>query len=137
MAHCVHCGKKLPIFTLGRAQDSCADCRKTAPQVVRPLIALNSATVVLIAMNVLVFVAMVLRGISPIQPTIQQLLASGADFGPFTLGGQWWRVLTSTFVHMGIIHLGFNMWCLLDLGIIAETLLGRGVFVAVYLLSGI
>jgi rhomboid protease GluP len=43
----------------------------------------------LIAVNVLVLAVMVLRGVSLWQPTPQQAIDFGADFGPLTLGGQW------------------------------------------------
>ena len=51
-------------------------------------------TIALIAANVLVFLVMVLRGVSAINPTPQQAIAFGADFGPLTLSGQWWRLVT-------------------------------------------
>src|SRR5216110_386563 len=66
-------------------------------------------TIGLIAINALVFAIMVARGVSAIRPTPQQALAFGADFGPLTLNGQWWRLVTSMFVHFGIIHVGLNM----------------------------
>ena len=94
-------------------------------------------TVALIAASVLVFVIMVLRGVSAFNPTPQQAISFGADFGPLTLNGQWWRLLTSMFVHFGLIHLGLNMWCLWNLGRAAERLLGRFSYLLVYLVSGI
>jgi rhomboid protease GluP len=94
-------------------------------------------TIGLIAASVLVFVVMVLRGVSAINPTPQQAIAFGADFGPYTLGGQWWRLFTSMFVHFGFIHLGLNMWCLWNLGRAAERLLGRFSYLLAYLASGI
>jgi len=94
-------------------------------------------TIGLIAINALVFAIMVARGVSAIRPTPQQALAFGADFGPLTLNGQWWRLVTSMFVHFGIIHVGLNMWCLWNLGRAAETLLGRFSYLLAYFVGGI
>ena len=51
-------------------------------------------------------------------------------------GGEWWRLVTSMFVHVTLLHLLLNMWCLWNLGIFGEPLLGREGLVAVYLLTG-
>ena len=93
-------------------------------------------TVALIAASVLVFAIMVLRGVSAFDPTPQQAISFGADFGPLTLNGQWWRLVSSMFVHFGLIHLGLNMWCLWNLGRAAERLLGRFSYLLAYLVSG-
>jgi rhomboid protease GluP len=61
----------------------------------------------------------------------------GANFGPKTANGQWWRLLTSTFIHIGFIHLLFNMWALWGAGLLVERLLGNTGFALVYLLSGL
>ena len=101
--------------------------------------ALGRAIVTLILLGVLtlVYVVMVLSGVSPVEPTIGSLLSWGADFGPYTLSGEWWRTLTSTFLHIGFLHLALNGWCLSRLGLLAEPLLGSGRFAALYLLSGL
>jgi membrane associated rhomboid family serine protease/Flp pilus assembly protein TadD len=91
----------------------------------------------LIALNVMVFLIMVLRGVSPFAPSAQQTIAFGADFGPLTLNGQWWRLVTSMFVHFGIVHIGLNMWCLWNLGRAAEQLMGRASYLLAYFVSGI
>jgi membrane associated rhomboid family serine protease len=49
--------------------------------------------------------------------------------------GEWWRPLTAGFLHIGPIHLLFNMLALYVLGRDLETVLGRGRFVAVYLVA--
>ena len=49
-----------------------------------------------------------------------------ALFGPSVASGEWWRLVTATFVHAGIIHLATNMWCLYNLGLLGEPLLGGG-----------
>jgi rhomboid protease GluP len=65
------------------------------------------------------------------------LLRWGANFGPSTVGGQWWRLLTSVFVHMGLIHLAINMWCLWDLGSFVERVYGRSTYFFIFGLTGI
>jgi rhomboid protease GluP len=96
------------------------------------------ATYVLVGINCAVFVWMVLHGVSPREPTIPQLIHYGATNSDLILGsGQWWRLFTATFVHVGIIHIGTNMWCLWNLGLLGEPLLGPFGLTAVYLLTGI
>jgi rhomboid protease GluP len=95
-------------------------------------------TYMLVGVNVLVFVAMMFAGVSPIAPTSAELVRWGANYGNFVLaGGQWWRLLSATFVHVGIIHLATNMWCLWNLGLLGEPLLGPAGLLAVYFLSGV
>lgn len=95
------------------------------------------ATYVLCGINCLVFLGMVLSGISFWEPTTGQLVQWGANNGTLVLHyGQWWRLVTAMFVHVGIIHIATNLWCLWNLGLLAEPLMGPfGVFAA-YLLTG-
>jgi rhomboid protease GluP len=90
-----------------------------------------------IGLNVAAFLLMALFGVSPFDPTGEQLLIWGANFGPFTLGGEWWRLLSSTFIHIGIIHLALNMQCLWRLGRLTERLYGNWAFLTLYALSGL
>ncbi|MGO4881397.1 MAG: rhomboid family intramembrane serine protease [Bryobacteraceae bacterium] len=93
---------------------------------------------IIVALNVVVYLAMVIKGVHPLEPTIDSLLQWGADFGPRTItGGEWWRLLTSMFLHIGIIHLAFNMFVLWQIGPFVERLLGNAGFVIVYLVSGL
>lgn len=94
-------------------------------------------TYAIIAANAAVYLAMGVSGVSWTQPSIPDAIRWGADFGPLTLNGQWWRVFTSTFVHFGILHIAFNMWCLLDLGRSLEFFMGRKAFAATYVASGV
>lgn len=50
--------------------------------------------------------------------------------------GEWWRVFTAMFVHFGWIHIGANMWCLWNLGLLGEPLLGEFGMIAAYILTG-
>jgi rhomboid protease GluP len=122
----------------------CADCEKqTAPyrqqaaSVPREMSDDGLITKGLVVANVLIFGMMVATGVSPIEPTGQDILKWGADFGPYTLGPQPWRLLASMFLHIGIIHLAFNMWCLWDLGRTAEMIFGKRAFLLTYLASGV
>jgi rhomboid protease GluP len=96
------------------------------------------ATYTLLGINCAVFLGMVLSGVSFLSPTTRQLVLWGANNGTLVLQyGQWWRLITAMFVHVGIIHIATNMWCLWNLGLLAEPLMGpMGVFAA-YILTGL
>jgi rhomboid protease GluP len=94
-------------------------------------------TYLLLAINIAVYLWMVLHGVSPKEPTENDLLRYGANVTWLVLHGQWYRLLTATFVHVGLIHLATNMWCLWNLGILGEPLIGPYGMVAVYLITGI
>jgi rhomboid protease GluP len=94
-------------------------------------------TYLLLGVNCAVFLWMVLHGVNPTDPSPVQLIHFGANVPVFVLHGQWYRLLTATFVHVGLIHLLTNMWCLWNLGLLGEPLLGPWGMIAVYLLTGI
>lgn len=80
---------------------------------------------------------MVFRGVSPGSPTVDQLMAWGANnAGSVLLEGQWIRIVTAMFVHVGILHLATNMWCLWNLALLAEPLMGSVGLVTAYVLTG-
>ncbi len=94
-------------------------------------------TPIIIYLNILIFVIMVFAGLGFISFKGQDLLAWGANFRPSTTNGEWWRLLTSTFLHGGLMHLLANMYGLLFVGIFLEPLLGRTKYLTAYLLTGI
>lgn len=98
--------------------------------------------------NVLVFIVMAVAGAGVIaldtDAPIQFLTVNpevhvkwGANFGPLTTDGQWWRLLTSTFLHFGILHLLFNMWALYAAGKLVERLYGNAFFLILFLTAGV
>jgi rhomboid protease GluP len=94
-------------------------------------------TPALVAINVAVFVAMLAMGVGVFGGRPDELLKFGANFGPLTTGGEWWRLVTCTFVHAGIMHIAFNMWALWDSGYLTERLFGNAWFAAIYLFAGV
>jgi rhomboid protease GluP len=95
------------------------------------------ATYLLAGINCLVFIAMVVNGVSAGSPTTDQLMHWGANnAGSVLIDGEWWRIVTAMFVHVGFLHLATNMWCLWNLGLLAEPLLGSAGVLAVYILTG-
>jgi len=139
MPACVSCGREIPPAPAGEL-NICPECRaailaRAPSQNPAPARRHSAAlehmpvTSVLIGLNVLVFVLMTLSGASLTTPQLQQLVTWGADWGPYTLTTQPWRILTSNYVHIGIIHIVLNMWCLWNLGALAERIFDRGTYV--------
>lgn len=95
------------------------------------------ATPVILDINILVSLLMILSGVGIIEPQGRELLSWGANLGSLTTNGEWWRLLTSVFVHAGIIHLVYNMVALIFIGPFIETAIGNLKFMAIYLLTGI
>jgi len=94
-------------------------------------------TPILLDLNILIFILMVISGVNIMQPDNESLLNWGANFRPMTLEGEWWRLITNCFLHIGIFHLLMNMYALLYIGVLLEPHLGRTRFISAYLLTGI
>ena len=97
------------------------------------------ATYTLVGINAAVFLMTLMLSHSMVGPTFQDNLSTSllCNGGAVRVWGQWWRVVTATFVHFGWIHIGANMWCLWNLGLLGEPLLGEFGIVAAYLLTGV
>jgi membrane associated rhomboid family serine protease len=97
----------------------------------------NLATTALMAINIAVFVVGVIasKGSSLGNNGRSSLLENGALYLPDIRRNEFWRLITSGFLHFGVVHLAFNMFALFQLGRALEPGLGRGRFVGVYLAS--
>lgn len=150
MANCIRCGRELPGLSFGKkicqwcVQHEAAQRGEDSPIQRVETVAWKQSqfssmlvTQALLGVNVAVFIAMVMGGVSPMEPTGQQLVDWGANFGRYTIGGQWWRLLTCVFVHIGVMHIALNMWCLWGLGRLAESVYDRWTFGGVYLITGL
>jgi len=139
---CLKCGTDLTLNEHGIAPVLCDACAGVAGKKARKSLLTGTlrdypATTLLLAINVAVFLLMSVTGVGLISPNWTALLKWGGDYGPFTLGGEYWRLITATFLHAGIIHIGMNMWCLYYLGPICERVFGRLQTIGIYLLTGI
>ena len=94
------------------------------------------ATMGLMAINVLVYIAMVARGDNGLWADARGLLAWGANFGPLTRA-EWWRLITAPFLHGGLLHLALNMMALRSGGPLLERSLGPARFLAAYVLTAV
>lgn len=142
MPQCLRCGAELPVNEDGGAPVLCDRCAGRATR--RARIGMNSgtlrefpATTLLLAINVIVFAVMVVSGGSIMDFGGETLVTFGANYGPLTLGGEYWRLVTAGFVHGGLLHIAFNMWCLWSLGQLSERLFGSWITFAVYILTGV
>lgn len=93
-------------------------------------------TPIIINLNLLVFIAMIVAGFGFVSFKGDDLLRWGANFKPATIDGQWWRLLTNTFMHGGLMHILANMYGLLFVGIFLEPLLGKTKYLIIYLTTG-
>jgi rhomboid protease GluP len=151
MANCIRCGRQLPPLSFKKICQWCVqheaaqrgeesdDARQTV--ITQPWVRRSESSItltqVLFGANIAVFLATALASGSPVNISGEVSVHYGANFGPYTLSGQWWRLLTYMFLHGGAMHIFFNMWCLWDLGRLCESLYGRWTFAAIYLITGV
>lgn len=155
---CTRCGKPACGECLVQAAvgSHCLDCARAARPDVRSRARMWNArqpaivTTTLIAINVLVFAYVTVR--APVSLAGREITIGHAQLGltrsalgdGFAVrladgavyvsgGGEWWRLVTSGFLHFGIIHIGFNMYLLYMLGQMLEPSIGRVRFGLVYL----
>jgi membrane associated rhomboid family serine protease len=122
----------------------CPECANQRTRVVRNPTGTPSAlslggfpaTVVLIAINVILYLVEIVHGSGGTSIHSQTLYDLGGLWGPaVSEGGDWWRIVTSGFLHLSIIHIGFNMYLLFILGRLLEPSIGTVRFVTLYFAS--
>jgi membrane associated rhomboid family serine protease len=93
------------------------------------------ATMVLIAINVVVYLVEIAGGSGGINNPGGKIVGEFALFGPSVAEGEWYRLITSGFLHASLLHIGFNMLLLFFLGRLLEPALGTLRFVLLYFAS--
>jgi rhomboid protease GluP len=91
-------------------------------------------TYVMIGILIVVFVIETLAGGSE---STTVLIALGANVGPLVTSGDYWRLFTANFLHIGLLHIAFNLYALYIIGTEVEMFYGPWRFLVIYLLSGI
>lgn len=91
----------------------------------------------LIALNVIVWIATVMEGAGFASASAEKLLLWGGNAASEFQRGEWWRLLTATFLHSGLMHVTMNMIGLASAGITVERVYGHRQFILLYLSSGL
>jgi rhomboid protease GluP len=95
-------------------------------------------TPLLLAACILVYVVMAASGVDAFLPTAQQLLWWGSNNGArVVLRHEIWRLPASVFIHVGVLHLAVNMWCLFNIGPLVERFFGNVATLVLYLAAGV
>ncbi len=93
-------------------------------------------TKILIGVNVFIYVVTIAQGAGLNSPG-GSLFSRWELFGPAVAQGDWWRLITSAFLHASLLHIAFNMYFLWIVGSAVEQALGRGRFLLVYFVSAL
>jgi rhomboid protease GluP len=94
-------------------------------------------TPILIYLNIFVLILMCFSGVSVFLPENQDLINWGANYSPMTTDGEWWRLLSNIFIHIGFFHLVMNVFALAYVGLLLEPYLGKTKFLIAYLFTGV
>src|SRR3954451_13417874 len=141
MATCKNCGadvgQNAGADTQRQYCASCAPPQSSAISTTADTVRRFPVTYTIMAGCMAVYIAMSVSCGTFVAPTVENVLRWGGTGPEIILNGEWWRVVTAVFVHIGIVHIASNMYVFWGLGMIAERLLGRWNFLATYLLTGI
>jgi rhomboid protease GluP len=111
-------------------------------------------TPIIMDLNIIIFIIMALAGLGCFSLSFSHhalnesdlyifsfkdgdLLSWGANFKSLIINGEWWRLLTSIFLHGGLMHLFLNMYVLYFVGIFLEPRLSKTKYAVIYLVTGV
>ena len=134
---CSNCGRPIcpDCMTSTSVGMRCPECskQKTKVRTVATLTATPQLTYVLIAINVVVYLAVAASG--GLSRASGSLYEKGALAAPFVADGEVWRIVTAGFLHATILHIAFNMYFLYFLGTLLEPAIGKLRFGLIYFVS--
>jgi membrane associated rhomboid family serine protease len=117
----------------------CPECARERTRVTRLSPGLQAgrapATYALIVINVVAFIAEIAGGASLGFGAGGSIFRDGSLYGPAVADGEWYRIVTAGFLHLGLLHIAFNMLALYFLGSLLEPGIGTPRFLAVYFVS--
>jgi membrane associated rhomboid family serine protease len=119
----------------------CPECMRQRTKVVQGVgggatgFARAPATFVLIGLNVIAYLVEIAAGVGGLNNPGGEIVVKYALFGPAVAEGEWYRLVTSGFLHASLFHIGFNMLLLFLLGRLLEPALGTTRFVVLYFAS--
>jgi membrane associated rhomboid family serine protease len=127
-----------------RCPDHAGSARRAKPRggrvAIRPATPLAGTqalvTKILIGVNVAIYLLTAAQG-GGINNPGGRLFERMILWGPFVARGDWWRLITSAFLHASLVHILFNMLALWWFGGPVEQYLGRTRFVLLYVVSGL
>jgi membrane associated rhomboid family serine protease len=138
--HCTRCGRPIcpECMTPAPVGHHCPECvgaaRRSAQRVRPALRRPRSATTVILGINLIVFAVELALGGST---SIDVLVQMGAMVPILVAQGEYWRLVTAMFLHVGLLHLAFNAFGLYLFGSLIEGVLGSARFIAIYLVTGV
>jgi rhomboid protease GluP len=125
---CGFCGAKLP--------SAAANFLSKVFGLILPGVSpVTAGLVSIIALN-FIFQMVISRGGAFLKPNLEALLRAGALASPLVAAGQWWRLVTCVFVHIGVIHFVFNMYALVSVSHFLEQEIGSARYLVLFLLTG-
>jgi membrane associated rhomboid family serine protease len=137
--HCSNCGRPIcpDCMTPTPVGMRCPECsnQRTQVRTIRTMSSEPQLTYVLIAVNVLAFLAQMATGSSGLGRASGTVFSDGALYGPLVGDGEWWRIITGGFLHGGLLHIAFNMYFVYFLGTLLEPAMGKLRFGALYFVS--
>ncbi|MGP5104201.1 rhomboid family intramembrane serine protease [Psychrobacter celer] len=104
---------------------------------IQQLLKTAPVTTLLLISFIGLFLLQVLTGVDANNPSTEDLLKWGANALPFTMTDDPWRLLSSAFLHIGLMHLLFNGFAMYFFGQVAEPMFGSAKFLALFLLAAI
>ncbi|MGM8885803.1 rhomboid family intramembrane serine protease [Psychrobacter sp. 1U2] len=102
---------------------------------IKQLFSTAPVTTLLLISFIGLFIIQLLTGVDANNPSTEALLNWGANALPFTMGEEPWRLISSGFLHIGLMHLLFNSFAMYFFGQIAEPMFGSSKFLALFLLA--